>query len=217
MTASERQAASQPDTTGVTWWGRAARFERGIYTNIYRWIRRRGDTGGEGSVALAYVDLVRTTIWIWIGASALEMAVVHFLVPWPWVRWPLLVVSIWGLVWMFGLLGGLIVHPHLVEPTRLRVRNGHTIDAVIPVERIAGVRSFVSSMPTSRTVQVGVDDPDHLFIAVSGQVNVHVSLDEAIDVALPAGRYRVTAISFWADDSTAAVQAIKGMLDSDPR
>ena len=35
----------------------------------------------------------------------------HFLIPWEAVRIALLAVSVWGLVWMIGLLASLNVHP----------------------------------------------------------------------------------------------------------
>jgi hypothetical protein len=104
-------SSPQPDTTGATVWRRASTFERGIYSNLYRWLARKPDLGPPGTVAVGYVDIVRTTISLWIGASALEMVAVHFLIGWPWLRWTLLIVSVWGLIWMFGYLGGLIVYP----------------------------------------------------------------------------------------------------------
>lgn len=202
----------QPDTTGVTMWGRASRFEKGIYRNIWRWIRRRPDHGQPDSLPFSYVEIVRTTIWVWIGASALEMVAVHFVVPWPWVRWPLLIVSVWGLVWMVGFLAGQIVYPHLVEPDRLRVRNGHTVDAVVPISAISSVRTSVRSRPSSKTITLDNNDPTHLYIAVSGQVNVHVTMVEPITVALPRGRYVVSELSFWADEPGLALARLRELM-----
>lgn len=206
-------AGAQPDTTGVTWWGRASRFEKGIYVNIWRWIRHRPDEGPPGSLPFSYVEIVRTTIYLWIGASALEMVAVHFIVPWPWVRWPLLIVSLWGLIWMFGFLAGQIVYPHLVEPERLRVRNGHTVDAVVPISAIDSVRTMVRSRPSSKTITLDEKDPTHLYIAVSGQVNVHVTMLEPISVDLPRGRYTVTTLSFWADEPGPALARLRALIN----
>lgn len=205
---------AQPDTTGVTLWGRASRFERGIYVNIWRWVRRRPDLGSPGSLPVTYVEIVRTTIWLWIGASALEMVAVHFIVPWPWVRWPLLMVSLWGLVWMLGFLAGQIVYPHLIEPDRVRVRNGHTVDAVVPISEIDLVRTFVKSRPSSKTITVDDQDPTHLYVAVSGQVNVHLTMARPIHVDLPRGRYTVTTLSFWADEPTAALAGLRALMNA---
>ena len=206
--------AAQPDTTGITMWGRATNFEKGIYVNLWRWIRRQPDDGPPGSSHFSYVEIVRTTIWVWIGASALEMVAVHFIVPWPWVRWPLLIVSVWGLIWMFGFLAGQIVYPHLIEPDRLRVRNGHTIDAVVPISAIASVAQSTRSRPSSKTLTLAEEDPLHLYIAVSGQVNIHVSLTEPISLHLPRGRYTVTTLSFWADEPGSMVKRLRSAIES---
>jgi hypothetical protein len=202
---------AQPDTSEVSLWRRASTFERGIYSNLYRWLARKPDLGPPGAVAIGYVDLVRTTIYIWIGASALEMVAVHFLIGWVWLRWTLLIVSVWGLVWMFGYLAGLIVHPHLVEEQTVRIRNGHTIAVDVPVDVLASVSTSTRSTPGSRVVQTDEKDPLHLYIAVSGQVNVHLTLSEERTADLPGGRYRFTSVSFWADEPGAARRAIAAL------
>lgn len=201
-----------PDTTGVSLWRRANRFERGVYANLARWLGRRPDHGTAGALVVPYVGLVRTTIWLWIGASVVEMAVVHFIVPWPWVRWPLLVVSIWGLLWMLGFLAGLIIYPHLIEPTRVRIRNGHTVEVIVPISSINDVRTQTKSLATSRTIQCAEDDDQHLFVAVSGQVNIHLALSEPLKAELPGGRYTFTWLSFWADDTTPAVSRLRELV-----
>lgn len=208
-------SSPNPDTANVTVWARASRFERGIYANLVRWIRRRPEHGPAGTLVAPYVEIVRMTIMIWIGASAVEMVIVHLVIPWAWVRWPLLIVSLWGLIWMLGYLAGLIVYPHLVEPTRLRVRCGHTIDVTVPIEMIENVRTHTESRPTSRTVQL-VDDDQRLVIAMSSQANVHVTLAGPLTADLPAGRYTFSRLSFWADDPAAVVRHLRELV-ADPQ
>lgn len=208
-------AGTQPDTSGVSAWRRAANFERGIYPSLVRWVGRRPDVGPPGTVAVPYVGIVRTTIWLWIGASALEMAVVHVIVPWPWVRWSLLVLSLWGLVWMIGYLASLIVHPHVVEPSVVRVRNGHTIEVAVPVDAIEAVTTTTRSTHESRVVQLDAADDQHLLIAVSNQVNIHLVLSAPVRADLPGGRYTFTRLSFWADDPSAAMRRLRELLAGD--
>lgn len=204
---------AQPDTSGVSAWRRASNFERGIYANLVRWVGRRPDLGPAGTIPVPYVGIVRTTIWLWIGASAVEMAFVHFVVPWPWVRWPLLIASMWGLVWMFGYLAGLIVYPHLIEPQSVMVRNGHTIAVRVPLERIASATTYTRSLHSSRVVQLDDGDDHNLNIAVSNQVNVHLVLSGPLKAALPHGRYTITRLSFWADEPAGAVRRLREMLN----
>lgn len=205
-------SAPQPDTSGVSLWRRASSFERGIYSNLYRWLTRNPDHGGSGTTVVTYVDLVRTTIYIWIGASALEMVAVHFLIGWVWLRWTLLILSLWGLIWMFGYLAGLIVYPHLIDRHAVRIRNGHTIRVEVPASIIESVSGSTRSTPGSRVVQIDEEDPLHLYIAVSGQVNVHLGLREESSADLPGGRYRFTKVSFWADDPALARRSLQEVL-----
>ena len=198
--------ASNPDTTGVSAWRRASTFERGIYSSLARWWLRRPDHGAAGSIAIPYVGLVRSTMWLWIWGSALEMVIVHLVVPWPWVRWPLLIVSLWGLLWMLGLLGSQVAHPHLIEGRILRVRSGHTIDVRIPLDSITHLSTTQRSLEKSRVVQIL---SEHLNIAVSSQVNIHLTLEAPMVAQLPGGAYTFTAISFWADDSSTAAREIR--------
>lgn len=187
---------------------RAAAFERGIYPALWRWLRRAPDLGGDPAhtTAHAYAGIVAATIWVWIAVSALEMVVVHFLIPWDVVRWVVLLLSVWGLIWMLGMLGSLTIHPHLVTPSAVRVRNGHTIDLTIPHERIVDITAGVRSAANSRTVQ---STPDTLQVAMSGQVNVHLRLADDVPLQLPGGRYVVRAVSLWADDPRAMVVALR--------
>ncbi len=163
-------------------------------------------------MAIGYVDIVRTTIYIWIGASALELVAVHFLIGWPWLRWTLLILSVWGLIWMFGYLAGLIVYPHLITQDRVIVRNGHTIRVEIPAEAIMLASTATRSTAGSRVVQTDEKEPLHLYIAVSGQVNVHLRLNRELSADLPGGRYRFTEVSFWADEPAVANRTIRTLL-----
>lgn len=200
------------DTSEVSLARRAMTFERGVYSSLARWIGRRPDLGPAGTTSFSYVGIVRATILLWIWGSALEMAVVHFVVPWPVVRWILLIVSLWGLIWMVGYLAGLIVYPHLVEPDRVVVRAGHTIRAEIPAALIEGVHAGTRSLEHSRRVQLDPADPTHLFIAESGQVSVHLRLSAPITLTLPHGRCTVTRVSLWADDASGMVAAIRAVI-----
>lgn len=61
-------------------------------------------------------------------------------------------------------------------------------------------------------VQIDEEDPLHLYIAVSGQVNVHLGLREESSADLPGGRYRFTKVSFWADDPALARRSLQEVL-----
>jgi hypothetical protein len=146
-------------------------------------------------------------MWLWIFASAAEVPLVHVLVPWDSVRIALLLIAVWGLVWMIGLLASLTVYPHLLTDANMRIRYGAGIDIAIPWEDVASITVDRRDLPSSiRALQpletpVGTD----LRIGVSGQVNVRAQLREPTTVPTPKGDQEVGAVSFFADDPRSLV------------
>ncbi len=99
------------------------------------WLLRRPIVG-PGESAHPYIVGMRTNYAIFIGISAIEIPVLHFLIPWQTVRHILVVLSVWGLLWCLGLLAQSTRHPRLVTPGAVRLRYGATVDVRIDWERI---------------------------------------------------------------------------------
>jgi hypothetical protein len=51
---------------------------------------------------------------------------------WAYIRVPLLILSMWGIVYLLGLLFGMIVRPHAITADGIRVRYGSEIDILLP-------------------------------------------------------------------------------------
>lgn len=168
-----------------------------MYTSLLRWIARRPAVG-PGEEAVGYARLVTPVMSLWIFGSAVEVPVVHLLLPWDAVRNVVLGLSVWGLLWMLGALASLRVHPHLLTPTELRVRHGARITVVVPWAAIQDVRAARRELPsTMRTLhQTGGD----LAVAVSGETNVTAVLREPLVVRLPAGPTTIAELSFLVDE-----------------
>jgi hypothetical protein len=108
---------------------------------------------------------------------------------------------------MLGFAGSLHIHPHVVDTEAVRIRYGHTIDVEVPLAAIASVSSGTRSPKgSSRAVQY---EDGRLFVAVSGQANVHLDLREPVAFHLPGGIYAVTALSCWADDPASMVLRVR--------
>ena len=146
-------------------------------------------------------------MWLWIFASAAEVPLVHLLVPWEGVRFVLLLASVWGLVWMVGLLASLYVYPHLLGPATLRVRYGASHSIALPWDAVASLTHRRQDLDSSvwtlqpRETEDGVD----LQVGVSGQVNVHARLRRPTVVTTAKGPMEVVELSFFADDPQALV------------
>lgn len=192
-------------------------FEINIYTSLLRWVLRRPSVP-PGAAPIGYARLVTPVLALWIFGSAIEIPVAHLLIPWHGVRIAVLILGVWGLLWMIGLLAGLRSYPHLLASDLLRVRNGPMHDIAIPLAAIAQVSSREKNLPSSmwvlqpETTDAGV----HLNVAMSGQVNVHVALRQPLRVATRKGSMTITAISLWADEPRQLVARLssKGSVDA---
>ena len=209
--------------------GRALRtavdYEGAMWRSLYRWIRRKTDTGGPGAVMFSYVGVVKPILIVLIAVSAIEVPIadliVSRLVPWPWVRFAVLAVGVYGLIWMLGLLAGLWIHPHVVDDAGLRVRNGPHVDVSLPWDAVAAVRRHYRSLPSSRAVQVErAHDNVIVNIATGGQTSIDVVLREPTTItAGKAADEPATELRFYADDPDAFVALAREHLTrlSDPR
>lgn len=189
-------------------------FELNLYRSLFRWVIRRPDLGGPEDEPCTYAKTVMPLLWLWIFASAVEVPLVHVLVPWDGVRIALLVAGVWGLLWMVGLVASLYVHPHLVGQTVLHVRHGASHDIALAWAAIAAITHRQTDTASSvwtlqpRQTDLGVD----LHVAVSGQVNVHAQLRQPTRVSTAMGDMEIVELSFFADDPRKLVAHARKIL-----
>lgn len=189
-------------------------FEVRLYRSLFRWVVRRPDLGGPADEPVSYARTVTPVMWLWFFASAVEIPVIHLLVPWDGVRVALLAVGVWGLLWMVGLLASLSVHPHLLGAQTLRVRHGASHHIEVPWDTVASVTHREHSLDSSvwtlqpRESERGVN----LQVAVSGHVNVHAQLRAPTRISTAKGEMEISELSFFADDPRVAVARARRRL-----
>lgn len=173
-------------------------YERGVWVSLFRWVFRRPDPAGPGD-RFGYSAMTTPVLLAFIGVSIVEIPILHFLLPWRTVQIIAFVVSIWGLLWMVGLLGAVRVNPHLVQREGIRIRSGFTVDAFVPWSAVAQVRTRNRPLEKSKGVQFE-ETADGLIgkVVVLGQTNVELVLTAPTDVGLPRGP--LTELHFWADE-----------------
>jgi hypothetical protein len=176
------------------------RLEFNIWRSLLWWIVRRKPGLGPEADAFTYTRELGPLIGVFIFVSALEMVVVHLLIPWEAIRLALDIISLWGLLWMTGLLASMRVYPHIVDEHGLRLRYGFHADIHIPWEAIAGVRVHRGRVKTSKRVHV---EGDVLSMPVLNQTRVDVKLQRRTNV----GAAQVTEVRLYADDPKAFVAA----------
>lgn len=195
---------------------RAIRLETDVWRSLGRWLAGRPDVPA-GATPFGYVKETAVAVWAFIVLSALEIPLFHLIIPWDVVRWVVLALSVWGLAWMVGYLASQHVHPHLVGPRTLRVRQWSVVDIVVPLDSIAGVQHRRRSPPTSRGLQIedaGAETGAIVSVVVAGQTNVDVLLHRPTPLVLPRGCQLVGRVSLFADDPSALTARLREAVPS---
>jgi hypothetical protein len=195
----------------LAWW--AVRLEVSLYGALLRWVTRRPAVP-TGTTAVSYGQLVAPMMGLWIFASALEVPLVHVLTPWESVRIVLLVVSIWGLLWMVGMYAAIRTYPHVVDEDGMLVRYATTVDVRLPWTAVREVHVDERTLPsTIRNLQrSGSGDARELHVAVSGRTNVTAELTGPTTLRTSSGEETVVSVSFFVDEPREFVRQLRGRL-----
>ena len=197
---------------------RGARFviiyEVRLWVALFRWVFRRPPRVTPGTTTHAYAGGARLLFGAFIGISAIEIPILHLILPWPAARVASLIVGGYGLFWMIGLLATLHTNPHLVGPDGLRIRNSSTVNVPIGWNAIAGMRVRRRSLPPGGQTQVETaGDERVLSLGVGGQTSVDVLFSRPVTVPVKKALGEpVTQIRFHADDPEALVEAAGAYL-----
>jgi hypothetical protein len=143
---------------------KAIAMEIGNWRSLFLWVRRRVAGQGPGVQTFSYGKQITPLLWAFVFVSAIELPVVHLLIPWDTVRLVVLVLSVWGLLFMIGMAASMKVFPHLLDAGGIRVRYGATTDIHLPWHEVEAVRA-----------RRGTDEAAHN-VAVMNQTRIAVSL-----------------------------------------
>jgi hypothetical protein len=120
------------------------------------------------------------------------------------------VLSLWGLVWMFGFMAGFKVHPHLVTDAGLRIRTGTGHDIAVPWDAVEAVTIRERTLDKARTLHFDRDgEGTILTVVVMSRTNVDVTLGRPLVVPLRTGPESVTAVRFYVDDARGLVSQVR--------
>ncbi|PKH42262.1 hypothetical protein SAMN05192575_10727 [Nocardioides alpinus] len=190
----------------------ALRLEVTLYLALGRWITRRRDVP-PGTVPIGYSQLVAPMLMLWIFGSAVEVVVLDVLLSrwWTPLRIPLLMLGVWGLLWMLGLLAAYRVRPHLLGERALQVRDGIHARVDVPLDQVASVRTVDHELPgLLRSVHVEADEPDAtLLVGVGSRTNLELVLTGPTVLETPHGPTTVTRVGLWVDEPREVAELIR--------
>lgn len=189
---------------------RATMMELRGYQSIYRFVFRRPKVPA-GGVGFSYHKPVLPILIVFVVVSALEMLVVDLIVRrWAYIRVPLLILSIWGIIYMLGLLFGMLVRPHAITADGIRVRYGSEIDLPIAWDDVHSVtrRKRVNS---DKQPKVTRDDNGEasLHMRIQNETNLEIRLNRPVSLRLPHGIETVSMVNLYADDPQAFMDEVR--------
>jgi hypothetical protein len=203
-----------------TWWQfagylakRATLMEIRGYQSIYRFLFRRPrvPAGAEG---FSYHQPILAIMIVFIVVSVVEVIVVDRIVSrWAYVRIPLLIISIWGLVWMLGFLFGMLVRPHSVGTDGIRVRYGSEVDIPVAWNDVHSVTRRKQAVQDKQP-KVTIDDNGlaTLHMRIQNETNIEVRLVRPVRLKLPHGTETICTVKLYADDPKGFMDAVRGHL-----
>lgn len=200
-----------------TWWRRVGRLakravltEIHAYQSIYRFVFRRPRVPA-GTIGFPYHQPILSILIVIITVSALEVVVVDLIVHrWPMVRIPLLILGIWGVVWMLGLLFGVVTRPHVVGRDGIRARYAADTDISIPWDGVYSVaRRKRIKQDGERAVTVDGDGEQTLHLRIANETNIEIELEQPTPLRTPRGVQIVRRVTIWVDDTSAFMAEVR--------
>ena len=196
---------------------RGAGIEKIIYASIARAITRRPWKAGDAQGFHYHSESLPLLVVI-VALSAVEIVVVDLLVhQWIWLRIPLLVIGVWGLIWMTGLVCAHLMRPHTIGSEGIRVRDGLDMDAHVTWDDVYSV-GVKSRNHTPKTPSV-VDDREgrSLVMVISDRTNIEVVLERPTAITLPGlppkgGAHIIDRIYLWTDTPDDFLAAARGHI-----
>ncbi|MBE7364764.1 hypothetical protein INS43_06140 [Corynebacterium aurimucosum] len=127
---------------------RLARYELSLYRDLWRWIR--GETLlPAGAQALPHPPGRLQMLGFVTAVLVVEMVVVHLILPAGAVRVVALLLSLWAIIFVWGLIAAERIRPSYISDDATVLRRGKTVFAEIPtavVQHKSVDRSFTSAI-----------------------------------------------------------------------
>lgn len=117
---------------------RLAKYELGLYRDLIHWIRRE-TLIPEGAVAIPHQPGRLQMLGIVTGVLAIEAGVVHLVLPEGIIRVVALLLSLWALVFVWGLIAAERIRPSYFDDKTVVLRRGRTLFTEIPTTSVHSV------------------------------------------------------------------------------
>jgi hypothetical protein len=189
-------------------------FEVKGAAGLLLWVTRRRHGVPPGAVPLSYHREQSMLMFGFLFPCVLELVCVEILLravgaPVA-LRGVMAVLGAYGILFVLAVIAGLVTRPHVVTADELRLRFGSFFDLRIPRHLVVSARHQRNYNETGPIAT----DGDCLVLAAGSRTNLIVELAEAVVAVRPLGRREhVRIVRFFADDPSAAVEALRQPSD----
>jgi hypothetical protein len=192
---------------------RAVMMEFHGYQSLYRFLFRRPKVPA-GASGFTYHQPVLAIMIVFIAVSAVELVVLDLIVRrWAHIRIPVLILSLWGLIYMFGLLFGMLTRPHAIGPDGIRARYGAEIDIPVSWDRVESVTRRKHTIQNKQPkITVEEDGQATLHLRMQQETNIEMVLKDPTGVRLPQGLETIKKVTLYADDPDAFMNEVRRYL-----
>lgn len=182
-------------------------MELGLLRSLWRWIRRRPDVA-PGQQPMSYGSEIRPIMWVMIFLTPLEILAIELLLPWATARIVLLVLAIYGTVWVLGFLGALSSRPHVLGNGTLTLRFVHFVSISVPLHgKVAATMVRHSGYKKSVNIKDAI-----LAMPIGDSTNIAIVLGDPVLVRPKpfAPEQEIREVRFSTNDPKVALEIFQG-------
>ncbi|GBD16664.1 hypothetical protein HRbin26_01567 [bacterium HR26] len=154
---------------------RLVALELRLWICLGRWLFRRYRPD-ERDFSYRKRSIVSALVVLVILTAPVEILILELLIPWAWLRWVLLALAVYGMIWVIGLYASLVVLPHRVADDGLWLRYGLLSEACIPFPEIADIQVAPRKVPDGRDGLRVVEEERAAYLAVGSRTDVTIAL-----------------------------------------
>jgi hypothetical protein len=160
---------------GLACFLRLLALEGQLWASLFLWVFRRRRPRPE---AFSYhkQSLFGVFLFATLFSSPVEILLFELLIPWMWLRWVLLIASLYTLFWVLGYYASLVVRPHRLEAEGTRLRYGALAEGFIPYAAIEAVTREQKKMPKKSRGLLVEASASAAYFGMDGATNVALRL-----------------------------------------
>ncbi|HEX2728762.1 MAG TPA: hypothetical protein VHM16_03345 [Rubrobacteraceae bacterium] len=193
---------------------RIAVMEPRLFTCLARWVLRRVRPA-EDEFAYHKRSPLGYIVLMVLMTAPVEVLIVEILLPWAWLRWTLLLLSVYASFWLLGFHASLATLPHRLENGGVRLRYGLFAGIFIPYAEISGVECAARKAPKPGDGLQTAPNGGTAYLAINGKTNFTLRLREPRRVR---GFFKdtkpATIIHLSADDPERFLHTLRQAIDA---